>query len=200
MFATLLVCAMSLQTPQVEPAAWVEDRVDPRRPTAVAFTGTVELTPAEAFESAREQADTGMRMQLERAAQTLASQPFWLPDFVANAVRERWLDRQACLYEVEVVDRSDVIRDHGFGKSFQTHLLVANVEPSKSEQRRLSRSMRDAGYLFLAKCGGTVALWFLLALAFWWVDRLSRGYMSGRLRLLAVGAGLVIPGVAFLFV
>ena len=171
-------------------------------PNAIAFTGTVELSPAESFDTARAVAECGLHDQLGRSAETLARsfQPIWMPDFVVESARDRWLERQVSRHELEILDRSDVVRDHGFGKSFQTHLLVERVEPSKHESGRMARYVRDAGRLFLAKCGGTLGLWVLLALVFWWVDRLSRGYMTGRLRLIAIGVGLLLPSVAFLFV
>jgi len=49
-------------------------------------------------------------------------------------------------------------------------------------------------------CGGTVILWAALALLCGWLDRLTRGYMSGRLRLLFSGVGLGLPAIAFVFV
>ena len=45
--------------------------------------------------------------------------------------------------------------------------------------------------------GGAVAFaWATLALAVGWFDRLSRGYMTGRLRLLGVLLGVAVPAIA----
>ncbi len=203
MFGLLVACALSLQAPQhAVTASWVDDGVDPSRPNAVTYTGTVELTPAEAFTAAKTRAEELTRQRLRTYGAKAAEEvsPFWLPQFVRNQQIDRWVDRQLRREPPAVLDRDDVIRDHGFGKSFQTKLLVDSPEPSARALRRLSHRIDGAGELFLAKCGGTVVFWGVLALVFWWLDRLSRGYMSGRLFLLAASLGISVPGVAFLFI
>ena len=60
----------------------------------------------------------------------------------------------------------------------------------RSELRRLEKS---TAYKF----GGIAAGWTLLAVALAWVDRLSRGYMTGRLRAVGLLAALAMPAVAF---
>ena len=37
------------------------------------------------------------------------------------------------------------------------------------------------------------AFWLVLAFGYAWLDRLSRGYMTGRLRLLGVLSGVAVP-------
>lgn len=200
MLAMILAGALALVTPQVDPAAWLDDGVDASRPSAVKFTGEVELTPADAFDSARACAEDGVRERLESEARALAdaASPAWLPNFVAELEVRRWAEHELRHRSLEILDRRDVVRDHGFGKSFQTHLLVERYEPSARDRGGLQHRLRRAGQLFLAKCGGTLALWGALVVLFWWLDRLSRGYMSWRLRFAAIVVGLVVPGVAFL--
>ena len=48
------------------------------------------------------------------------------------------------------------------------------------------------------KVGGMTVTWVFLALLLSWMDRLSRGYMTGRLRAIGVLGGLLMPAALFL--
>lgn len=173
----------------------------PQEPLAVA--GRVELTPAAAVAAARERAFDELRYEIERRARSVAEQraPFWMPPFAVDLVVDRWgrsLRADALLEEVR---RDTRVHDHGGYKSFQTFLAIRHDETrlQRSLQdlaRRIDRGSRE----FLAKCGGTVALWGILGVCYLWLDRLTRGYMGWRLRFVLGGTGLALPALAFLLV
>jgi hypothetical protein len=50
----------------------------------------------------------------------------------------------------------------------------------------------------VVKYGGIAVGWTALVVVLGWLDRLSRGYMTGRLRLVGVLGGLAVPTVLFL--
>lgn len=202
MLAVLIVAALNLQGPQAGEPDWLEDGLDPRRPAAVRVVGSVELSPAEAFASARSEAATtfeseAVRTAFERAGDVV---PFWMPNFIVERVVDRWQRQYVSGRCFEIVDREDVVRDHGFGPSFQTHLLVEPLPPSDRAVSRLRHRVHCATEALMVHGGGTLAFWAVLAIAFWWIDRLSRGYMSGRLLTLALALGVTVPSAAFFMI
>jgi hypothetical protein len=190
MLATLLTCLVCL-SPQ-EPVAAIG---------AVAVRGDAELSPAAAFASARTRVEDHVReLWRDRAERALERQrPFWLPAVLADEAMRRWLADLPVAQMVEVVDREDREREHSFGSSYQTTLWVAEDprQHQRSEQRlrhELRRLERTTAY----KYGGVAMGWTVLLVALGWLDRLTRGYMTGRLRAVGLLAGAAVPVVAFL--
>ncbi|MCB9877093.1 MAG: hypothetical protein H6835_05770 [Planctomycetes bacterium] len=168
---------------------------------AVAVRGDAELTAAAAFASAQARVEDHVRsVWEERATRAMTDRrPFWLPEVLADRELHRWMSDLPVDRLVQLVDREDRQRAHEFGDSYQTTLWVAEdpravrrgEEQLRDKLRRLERSTA-------VKYGGIAAGWFVLALAVGWIDRLSRGYMTGRLHLLGLLAGASLPALAFL--
>ena len=59
------------------------------------------------------------------------------------------------------------------------------------ELRRLERTTA-------VKAGGVAAGWVFLAVLLGWLDRLSRGYMTTRLRVIGILGGVLMPAALFL--
>lgn len=168
---------------------------------ATSVCGAAELTPAAALDSAWQRATARVRERWsQRAEQVLVGErPFWLPDFVARErlrtfVRDLPLD-QIC----QVVDREDRERQHEFGSSWQTTLWVAE-EPRLVQriERDLKVAQRALERTTLRRFAGTVVGWAVLGLLIGWLDRLTRGYATGRLRLLGLLLGSALPALLFL--
>jgi hypothetical protein len=168
---------------------------------AVAVRGDAELSPAEALASARRKAEEHVReLWHDRAEQAFAGQrPFWLPDIMAREAMRRWLAELPVEQMATFVDREDRQREHEFGSSYQTTLWVAE-EPRlvANSERTLRRATQRLERVTAVKFGGVVAGWVVLAAVIGWIDRLSRGYMTGRLRLLGLLSGVAFPALAFL--
>lgn len=196
MLAVLLSTCIACSAPQgpqlVEHAAMV---------SAVMVRGDAELSPAAALASAEQRVDEHVRsVWSDRAARAVARhRPFWMPEFVTDEAVRRWLADLPVDRLVKRVDREDRERSHEFGNSYQTTLWVAEdrgaVERGEVVLRDRLRSLERAAAL---RAGGVAAGWVALALLLSWIDRLSRGYMSGRLRAIGVLAGLLMPAVAVL--
>lgn len=179
----------------------------PQEPTtavvadAVAVRGEAELTPAAAHASACRKAEDHVRGVWEqRATQALDRQrPFWVPEVVAKEELRRWLAELPVGKLARVVDREDRERQHEFGSSFQTTLWITE-EPRTSAQSEqlLRRELRRLERTTAVKYGGVVAGWTLVALLVGWLDRLSRGYMTGRLRLVGLVLAAAFPALAYL--
>lgn len=195
MLLTTVVMGFCLQSPQ-DMKIWVDRGYDPVQPNAHSVSGSPELTRKAAWASVTERAVRAHDERLaELAAQTAhAESSSWLPEFVvANVVRE-WSRQQARRIRPEVLDRDLLVREHGFGRSYQAFLLLDALDPNvASRSGGLSRRLARAERVFLAKCGGTVGLWALLAFVLAWIDRLTRGYMTGRLYLIGAALGVCGP-------
>ncbi len=186
-----------------DPPTWIEmssGRVATSAETVV--HGRVELRPVEADAAAEEQVLQEFRWDLERAAREHSDLhgPAWLPSPLVERRIDGWLRGLSVERTVEVVDRFRQRHDHGDYESFQTHLLV-RPDPERRAaalanlDRSLSTTVRRLGWW----AGGSLGLWGLLAFAWMWFDRLTRGYMTGRLGSLCVGMGVAVPGIAWLF-
>jgi hypothetical protein len=178
------------QRPEVAPVA-----------AAVAVRGEAELSPASAFASARRKVDEHVRsMWQERADRAVVDQrPFWLPELLAESAVRRWLAELPLEQAVQLVDREDREREHEFGSSYQTTLWVA--EDARTTQRfeqRLRGLLHRLERSTAVRLGGIVASWTGLLIVLGWLDRLSRGYMTGRLRLVGLLGGAAAPVLAFL--
>lgn len=103
-------------------------------------------------------------------------------------------------YRLRVLDRDLLVRDHGFGRSYQAFLLLEKVNPNSARlSDTLSNRLQSEQERFVLNCGGVVGWWGLLALIVLWIDRLTRGYMTGRLYVLGTSLGLVVPILLVIF-
>lgn len=165
--------------------------------------GPVELSPAAADAAALDSALTQLRSDLERRTATVLARvkPQWLPAPVARRLADEWLARQDPAEAMRVVDKDQTVRDHGSFASYQTELVVSHDERALSRMfAGLGGEMRRRGKLLAFVASGAAGLWSVLLLAYWWLDRITRGYMSWRLRFLCAGMGIVAPGIALSFV
>lgn len=169
--------------------------------SAVAVRGDAELSPAAALSSAQLRVEDHVRtLWRERAERVVAThRPFWLPTLLTEQTVRRWLADLPMRELVQVVDREDRERQHDFGSSFQTTLWIAE-EPRQlvRTEQRLRGDLRRLERTTAYKAGGIAAGWTVLVVLLGWLDRLSRGYMTGRLRLAGLLAGAAMPAVAFL--
>lgn len=199
MIATVLalVCAQAPLTAAIGGAGGT----GPTGVEAVPVRSDAELSPAAAFESARGLAAEQLRSRWRARAERLSAdrRPFWLPEVLVARAVERWIGRQDVEEALRIVDRQDRVREHEFGRSYQTTLWFTEERRAVERgERQLRRELERVRGQTLAIAGGTIGFWAFLALLLGWVDRLSRGYMTGRL--LCVGAllGTAMPAVAFL--
>jgi len=168
---------------------------------AMAVRGRVEMSPAEAFLSARDNVLQRARADLERESVRIRAerQPFWMPDFVADRAMRDLVGRVDLTKAYAVLDRADDTHDHEWGQSYRTTLIVSPNAAFVDETRRVvDRQLQQARSRFLAVGAGTLGFWGGLAVLMGWLNRLSRGYMSRRLGVIGVSLGVAVPTVAFL--
>lgn len=172
----------------------------PALAAAVAVRGEAELDPAAALASAEARVEEHVLTRWrERAARTVELQrPFWMPEVLTDRAVQRWLSDLPVAKVVERVDREDRERVHEFGNSYQTTLWIAEKpEMVERGERVLRRELRSLERQTAFKAGGVAAGWVGLALLLGWIDRLSRGYMTGRLRLIGLLGGVLLPASLF---
>jgi hypothetical protein len=174
---------------------------DPAATLAVAVRGEAELTPAAALASARHKVDDHVRALWQERAQRAvgAARPFWVPEALSEQAVRRWLAALPVERLAVCVDREDKEREHEFGRSYQTTIWVA--EDTRSAQRSeqgLRQELRQLERRTAVKYGGIAAGWIGLFVLLGWIDRLSRGYMTGRLRLVGLLGAAAVPAFAFL--
>ncbi len=199
MIALLLTLSLTIpcQLTQVGPGQHL-----PAAPADVTIRGTVELSPAAAdtaamslaTERVRELALTEATGLVDRAA------PFWLPSFTREQIVRRWLGQFDPAQGVRVLERSVDAHDHGgLGTSYRTTLRVASDERAlDAAMARLRRAVPRAAEFFAIKCAGVIGFWLVLGVVLAWIDRLSRGYMTWRLRAIGAIAGVTLPAVVLL--
>lgn len=162
-------------------------------------TGTVELDRAAAERTARLAARDRVRQSLARTVDRLVRDraPAWLPAVVRWAARDRWLRAQDLTRFLHVVERRTTVRDHGYARSFQTRLRVRVDEGAEAAARAYFTAERlgGLGRALVAKGSGVLLFWGVLGAVYMWLDRLSRGYMTWRLRFLTLAVGLAVPGL-----
>lgn len=167
---------------------------------AVAVRGEAELSPAAAYASAQAKVEEHVRtLWRERAERAVERQrPFWLPQLFADEATRRWLADLSWPQLVQVVDREDRQREHEFGSSWQTTLWVAE-DPRQLQrgEQRLRGELHRLERITAIKYGGVAAGWVALVVILAWIDRLSRGYMTGRLRFAGLLAAVAMPTLAF---
>ena len=174
---------------------------DPVAALAVAVRGDAELNPAAALASARRKVEDHVRgLWAERALRAAATgRPFWVPEILADQAIRRWLAALPVEQLTLCVDREDKEREHEFGSSYQTTLWVAeDARLAQRSNQRLRHELRQLERSTAAKYGGIAAGWVGLAVMLGWIDRLSRGYMTGRLRLVGLLGVAAVPAIALL--
>jgi hypothetical protein len=125
--------------------------------------------------------------------------PFWLPQPLADEAVRRWLGNLPTEQMVRTVDREDRQREHEFGTSYQTTLWVAeDPRAVQRSEQSLRSTLQRLERTTVVKYGGIAVGWTALAVLLGWIDRLSRGYMTWRLRLVGLLGGLAVPTVLFL--
>lgn len=204
MLGVILAAALAPQVPAVEAtrlADWQSQGGDPARPQAVVVIGEIELSAADAFDGALEQARATVGERLRQRGDRWAREaaPMWMPAFLRQRVVDDWLRRLTTRELVQVLDRRTDVRQYSYGDSYQTALLVqpdpAVLGDAAGWFRRHTRGVAEE---FLLKCGGIGGLWGLLAVVSFWLDRLTRGYMTWRLRIVGAALAAVGTGVVFL--
>ncbi|GAB4143063.1 MAG: hypothetical protein Fur0037_10590 [Planctomycetota bacterium] len=171
------------------------------REGAVPVQGSIELDRGSAYESAKLAArERARRFWSERAEAVAGGQISRLiPRALVRQAIDRFLARRPVEATFAIVEREDESREHEFGRSWQTTLWLAPDEKAtRACERQLLADLRDAEQLVFWKAGGTVVFWALLSFALGWFDRLSRGYMTWRLRGIGLLLGAGVPGLAFL--
>ena len=163
--------------------------------------GAVERSEAAALASARTAAEAQIKsVMTDRAVRIVeARRSFWMPDFLTRDFVRRSLDGFDAWRCFQVVDRSDDVREHEFGRSFRTTLWIAeDPRRTASAEQQLRASLRRGERVMLGKLGATAVFWGVLAFACFWLDRLSRGYMTARLWLVGLLLGGAVPTALFL--
>ncbi len=170
---------------------------------SVRVQGPVELSPAAADAAALSIAIDQVHDDLRRRAELATSriQPRWLPVSLARRLGSEWLANQDARPAIRIVGRDQQVRDHGSFESFQTELLICHDERMLDRMLAdLGAELRRRGRVMAMVAAGATGLWTLLLVAYWWLDRVTRGYMPWRLRFVCAGIGLLAPGVALFFV
>ena len=188
LFPILIACSAH-QAPQVSMGS------------AVDIHGDTELSSADALASAELRVDEHIRsLWEERAKRTaLRQSPVWMPQMLTDNVIRRWLVDLPVQRLVKQVNRDEKERVHEFGNSFQTTLwIVEDQEMVRTGRLRLRAELDRLALSTVAKAGGVAVVWAFLALLLSWLDRLSRGYMTGRLRAVGALGGLLMPIALFL--
>ena len=192
MNALLIILALALLAPSLSAQAAHD---------AALVRGSAELTPAAAFASAQDAAAAYMRQIWRERGERIAREvrPAWMPLVVCERTVERFLSAQDARAQFAVVDREDRVREHEFGSSYQTTLWVAENDGAAARgERKLRASISELRMHAIAFLGGTAAWWAALMFLVGWFDRLSRGYMTARLVVIASALGLLVPSLAFL--
>lgn len=172
------------------------------RPVAArSVEGAIELTRGDAEASAEREARRIHREELESWGQELAASlaPSWLPQILVRGEVQAWAARHERMSPLRISRLETVTHRYSYGKAYQTtaHLGSRDAD-SRDAEARLERRFRQVGKILLAKCGGIAVFWGLLAFLSSWFDRLTRGYMTWRLRLIAMALGLTGPALVLL--
>ncbi len=199
----LLTVAVGLlmQGPQ-DMKDWVDRGYASDHPDACVISGTPELNRKDAWAAVTRRAVEEQQLRIsERAAdQAVAQSPAWLPGFVRERAVKQWTGDQVRRQRLKVLDRDLLVRDHGFGNSYQAFLLLDKVDPgSATSSRSLATKLQREQKRFVMKCGGTLGWWGVLAIFVLWLDRLTRGYMTGRLYTLGAALGICAPILLVIF-
>jgi hypothetical protein len=192
--ALSLTLALTAQDPRWS-ADWARDGADPARPAAVVVTGSPELGVQEAVQSALDRATEQERQRTADRidAWYLEQAPAWVPGFVVERAA-RSARRRLGSPQVQVLDRDLLVRDFGYGPIHQAALLVhVHGQPRDSIRRAADSALGRELKLLGIKGGGILVFWALLALAGSWLDRLTRGYMTWRLRAIGLLLGGLVP-------
>lgn len=187
--ALLSLCLASVPPQEPDPAM------------AVAVRGAAELSPAAALASARHAVEEHVRRVWEERARRAeaAARPFWVPEVLSEQALRRWLAGLPVDRLTKCVDREDKEREHEFGSSYQTTLWVAeDARMVQRNEQRLRDELRHLERRTAVQYGAIAAGWIGIAVLLGWIDRLSRGYMTGRLRCVGLFGVVAVPAIAFL--
>ena len=168
---------------------------------AVTVVGDLELSRADADRAAMRAARDMRRGQLQRVGQELAARhaAFWLPGVLVDGEVDRWVTRTERRSPVSVMSRDTQVFTYSYGEAFRTSLHLEDGPLfDQAAELEMERGVRWLGRLILAKIGGITVFWGLLAFISCWFDRLTRGYMTWRLRGIAAALGVVVPPVVLL--
>lgn len=158
--------------------------------------GTVEISEAEADRAARSRLVERLAMDLERRASLVVTHaaPGWWPRWASDAVVHEWLAKVdvGALLSEENLQRVEY--DHGtLGSSYRSEASASLDENKIARQIAGLRSLvRGRTRAMITKSLAVGASWVAVGLGVAWLDRLSRGYMTARLRWLGAAAGLVV--------
>ncbi len=200
MLALTLVTIALVQVPQAPDApralkGWIAQEGDPCRPDSYVVSGLPELSRKAAWDSVRARAREDRQERLVEAGRRYVDQhvPVWLPGFVSERVLREWRIDQGQRRQLSELDRDMIVRDHAFAKSYQGFLLLEEPSGVDTVSSTLGPRLSNASRDFIGRCGAICALWGILALGAFWLDRLTRGYMTARLTLLAMVVGTAGP-------
>ena len=201
MLSLMLSLALMTPAPQAQ-EGWVLAAASPHGKGTASVQGSVELTRAEAEASALRLAGATHRERLRTAGDEVVQRvlPDWLPRFFVRHELDEWTRRLQRELPLDVVQNETKVRRYSYGEAFQTTLhWDADVgEVAAEHERWFEQRVTEAGKLLLAKFGGIAVYWGLLAFLSSWFDRLTRGYMTWRLRTISLGLGISLPAVLLL--
>ena len=195
-----LLLTLSSLSPALHPRAsqWVALQ---GQDAAVEVRGDAELSPADALASARRRAEQHVRaVWRERGEREAALQrPGWIPALLTSQAVDRWVAALPVEQLLRQIERDDRERVHEFGRSYQTTLWIEEAAtPAEQARRGLRDALRRAERVAGLKAAVVAAGWLTLGVVLAWLDRLSRGYMTGRLFALGVFGAASLPAVLFL--
>ncbi len=190
----LVSCLLGLCLQGVEP-------VDQNLAGSLVITGSPELSREAARASARSHAKAQLNSNLQVAAVNyLQHNPQgYLPESRVSAVLEQWCWQETQQWQPTILKAQMEVRDHRFGQSYQEELLLKGIEAElPAALARLQGQMASARYWFFGKWGAVLMGLTATGVLGFWLDRMTRGYMTGRLALLFSGLAMAGSSIAFL--
>lgn len=181
--------------------AWVPVMPEPAVTNAATVVGDIELSRGEAVHGAITAARDMRLGRLRERGQELAERfaPFWLPSFAMQGEVDEWVARVERKSPLAVAREETEVFNYSYGEAFRTTLHVDNgMNIDHDSERQMQQGIQQLARLLMTKVGGIAFFWGLLAFLSAWFDRLTRGYMSWRLRFMAVSLGIVVPAVVLL--
>lgn len=169
-------------------------------PGAIVVTGTPELGRDEALLTAVARAESLEQQRLQESVELWFREhaPVWLPQFLVDRAARNTRHRLASRTP-RVLAQDFLTRDFGYGPIHQTALLVEPARIAPDQLRRTADRQLDWELTLLGyKSLGILGFWGLLALCGVWLDRLTRGYMTWRLRAIGLLLGGTVPVVTLL--
>lgn len=154
-----------------------------------AVRGPVELSSTEAMRSAEEAVRAAI---LERFGQSWrAERAFWVPESrveAALAQRLRRLTLPGGVVRAQPVEAIETTFGTGYRQSYHVALDANNARHIRGTGLRCVRHINEE---FAARYGAMGAVWLVLFLLGFGVDRATRGWLTGRIAVAAVGMGSI---------